>query len=143
MATEGPQARAAAAGAAPVFAGLIADAGTVVEVAEYRGHLIGLHQTALRAAHDAAPPGVQAELQRLYVQEPFTGRGVGTALLHAAEAAARQNGATVLWLTPWVHNRRALDFYAARGYRDHGLTWFHFEGENHENRVFARRLEEG
>jgi len=122
------------------FAELFGDANTRVEVAEYAGHLVGFSQTSLRAAHELAPPGVQAELCRLYVQEPFTGRAVGTALLRSAEDLASRSGADVLWLTPWVHNQRARAFYARRGYRDHGATVFRFEGEAHENRVVARTL---
>ena len=87
-----------------------------------------------------APPGNAAELFRLYVQEPFTARGIGSRLLRAAEDSAAERGATVLWLTPWVHNTRALRFYAHHGYADHGPTLFHLDGETHENRVLARVL---
>jgi len=111
-----------------------------VQVAEYDAHLIGFHQLSLRATHELAPPGVQAELVRLYVQEPFTACGVGSALLRSAEGLAAAQGADVLWLTPWVHNHRALGFYAARGFQDHGMTLFRFEGEAHENRVLAKAL---
>jgi hypothetical protein len=48
--------------------------------------------------------------------------------------------AEVLWITPWAHNYRALGFYASRGYKDYGLTYFTFEGESHENRVYAKSL---
>jgi len=123
-----------------VCARLLADPGTRVDVAEVDDHLVGFNQLTLRARHALAPRGTQAELYRLYVQEPFTGLGLGTALLRSAEAMAVQHGATVLWLTPWVHNHRALAFYARRGYRDHGPTLFRFEGEAHENRVLARRV---
>lgn len=109
-------------------------------VAEQDGHLVGFAQVTLGAAHDLAPPGPPAELLRLYVQEPFTGGGLGTRLLRAAEAAAAARGARVMWLTPWVHNQRARAFYAARGYVDQGLTWYRFEGESHENRLLARLL---
>ena len=108
--------------------------------AERAGHLVGFAQITLGAMHSLAPAGVQAELLRLYVQEPFTSQGVGTLLLAQAEGVARTAGATVLWLTPWVHNHRALQFYARRGYQDHGLTHFTFEGESHENRVVAKGL---
>jgi diamine N-acetyltransferase len=73
-------------------------------------------------------------------EAPFTGAQVGTRLLARAEDIATAAGAAVLWLTPWVHNHRALAFYARRGYQDHGLTHFMFEGESHENRLVAKRL---
>lgn len=92
------------------------------------------------ATHPLAPAGLQAELLRLYVQEPFTGRHIGSALLQRAEQRAADHGVQVLWLTPWVHNARALAFYERRGYHDCGLTRFRFEGETHDNRVVAKRL---
>jgi GNAT superfamily N-acetyltransferase len=122
------------------FARALEDPGTRIAVAERKGHLVGFAQVTLRATHGLAPPGVQAELLRLYVQEPFTGAKLGTQLLARVEQVAAAAGATVLWLTPWVHNRRARAFYAQRGYVDHGLTCFVFEGESHENRVVARLL---
>lgn len=113
---------------------------TRVVVAEHDDHMVGFAQITLAARHELAPYGVQAELLRLYVQEPFTGRKVGTKLLTSAENLAAAAGATVLWLTPWVHNYRALAFYSRRGYGDFGLTLFNFEGESHENRLFAKSL---
>lgn len=118
----------------------IADSGSRMVVAELKRHLVGFAQVTLRARHELAPIGVQAELLRLYVQEPFTGVKVGTRLLARAERDAAAAGASVLWLTPWVHNHRALAFYARRGYEDHGLTYFTFEGESHENRLLAKAL---
>ena len=103
--------------------------------------MVGFAHVTLFACHELAPSGVQAELLRLYVQEPFTGVKVGTKLLAEAENLATSAGATVIWLTPWVHNHRALAFYARRGYRDFGLTYFTFEGESHENRVLAKLID--
>lgn len=109
--------------------------------AERAGHLVGFAHVTLGATHALAPAGAQAELLRLYVQEPFTGQGVGWLLLAQAEQVASRTGAGVMWLTPWVHNHRALQFYRRCGYQDHGATDFTFEGESHENRVFARTLQ--
>ncbi len=111
-----------------------------IVVAERTAHLVGFAQLTLGALCKLAPAGAQAELLRLYVQEPFTGSGLGTRLLAAAEAVALEGGVSLLWLTPWVHNHRAIAFYQRRGYTDHGMTWFHTEGESHENRVYARQL---
>lgn len=123
-----------------VFAEAIVSSGGYIAVAEVKGHMVGFAQVTFGAAHDLAPCGIQAELLRLYVQEPFTGAKVGTQLLAKAEHVALEAGADVLWLTPWVHNHRALAFYARRGYSDFGITCFTFEGESHQNRVLAKSL---
>lgn len=109
-------------------------------VAEADGHLIGFAQLGLEVAHEVVAAWRPAELERLYVQEPFTRRGIGSALLAWAEQTAADAGADVLWLTPWVHNRRALAFYHQLGYADIGSTWYRFEHERHENRVLVKRL---
>ena len=97
------------------FTNALMDDGSHIEVAEVKGHLVGFAQVTFDATHELSPAGTQAELLRLYVQEPFTKAKIGTRLLAAAERAASEAGATVLWLTPWVHNHRALAFYARRG----------------------------
>jgi diamine N-acetyltransferase len=122
------------------FSQLLDDPQTRLICAERVGHLVGFAQVTFCATHALAPCGAQAQLSRLYVQEPFTAQGVGTLLLSQAERAARAAGATVLWLKAWVHNHRAVQYYGRRGYQDHGPTLFTFEGESHENRVFARSL---
>jgi diamine N-acetyltransferase len=122
------------------IAALLARNDTRLLVAEDDGHLIGFAQVTPGAAHDCVTSAAPAELDRLYVQEPYTGHGVGRALLQAAEACASDAGAADLWLTPWVHNHRALRFYARCGYADCGTEWFHMHGEQHENRVLSRRL---
>jgi ribosomal protein S18 acetylase RimI-like enzyme len=125
----------------PAMAALLARPDTTrVWVAEQDGHLIGFAQATLGTPQALAPAGHQAELDRLYVQEPFTGQGLGRALLQTAEQAMAQQGATVMWLTPWVHNHRALAFYARQGYADHGHVIFEMDGELVDNRVLATAL---
>ena len=143
-ATEGIRphiAREALDGYAPaVYQRLLQTPGIFILVAEQQGHLLGFAQVTMGTAHTLVDHPAPAELDRLYVQEPFTGRRLGQALLHAAEDEAARRGAGLLWLTPWVHNHRARHFYAREGYADVGLTWFEFEGERHENRLLTRPL---
>lgn len=122
------------------FETLLADPGQVFAVAEQGPNLLGFVQVQMQSPHELAPPGSAAEVVRLYVQEPFTGRKLGTALLEAGERLAREAGVDWVWLTPWIGNRRALGFYAARGYVDLGQTWYDIEGELHENRFLAKDL---
>lgn len=122
------------------MAALLARPGTQVHVAEAEGHLLGFAQTTLGTPQPLVDTPAPAELDRLYVQEPFTRHGLGRRLLQAAEGWAAGQGASGLWLTPWVHNHRARAFYAAQGYADVGATLFTMEGEPHENRVLWRAL---
>ncbi len=119
---------------------LIKAPNTALWVAERAGHLIGFAQWTLGTPHVLVQNERPAELDRLYVQEPFTRAGVGSALLRHVEAAAAQAGSTVLWLSPWVHNERALAFYARHGYVNLGLTTFVMDGEAVDNYVVAKSL---
>ncbi|SEL91997.1 Ribosomal protein S18 acetylase RimI [Roseateles sp. YR242] len=109
-------------------------------VAECEGHLVGLAQYTLRRPPPLAQPCEAAELDRLYVQEPFTGKGVGARLNARVEAECVSLGTTTLWLQAWTGNARALAFYARHGYADVGTTFFEMDGERHENRVLAKSL---
>ncbi|MBL8698225.1 MAG: GNAT family N-acetyltransferase [Alphaproteobacteria bacterium] len=109
-------------------------------IAERAGHVVGFAETTMRAPNARLPAATAAELNRLYVQERFTGRGVGAMLLAQSEAIAASSGATVLWLTAWAENPRALRFYARRGYAELGAGIFEFESDRYETRVFAKSL---
>ncbi len=73
------------------------------------------------------------EVDTLYVQEHFHGRGIGRALLDHAIGNAGER----LWLTAWAGNTQALGFYKAYGFADLGMTWHEFEEQKYENRILA------
>ena len=122
------------------FFELLARETTFITVAVRAEALVGFAQTTIGTTQALAPAGAPAELDKLYVQEPFTCRGVGTRLLRTQEAAAAEHGAAVLWLSPWVGNQRALRFYSKHDYEDYGLVYFHMGSHKIENRVYAKRL---
>ncbi|KPX50115.1 putative acetyltransferase [Pseudomonas syringae pv. helianthi] len=122
------------------FARLLAEPATPIIVAESQGHLIGFAQIKLRAAHPMLGVSTAAELQRLYVQERFTGCGAGRRLLDAAEQLAIADRASLLWATVWIGNPRALAFYPRRGYEVKGSPHYVFQSETHENRLFSKQL---
>jgi GNAT superfamily N-acetyltransferase len=125
----------------PAVSAMLATPGMRFILAERAGHLVGFAQLTLDAVHELMPHPPAAELNRLYVQERFTGRGLGKALLARAETLARAEGASTMWLTAWVGNARALAFYPRCGYQDFGPTIYEFRGEQHGNRLFAKALD--
>lgn len=118
----------------------IGQPGITFVVAESNGHLVGFAELTARARHELVDSAQASKLNRLYVQERFAGVGIGRALLACAEAHARAGGACRIWLTAWVGNARALEFYVRQGYRDLGSTVYEFQGEQYENRLFAKEL---
>jgi len=119
---------------------LLADAGVAIVLAERAGHLVGFAQLELGRTDSQVPAAAASELRRLYVQERFTGRGLGRELLRQAEKAAAARGADMLWLTAWEGNPRALLFYPRCGYEELGRTVYRFEGEDFPNRLFGKRV---
>jgi GNAT superfamily N-acetyltransferase len=122
------------------MAAALAAPGAEFIVAERAGHLVGFAELAHGAGHALVNAAPACELARLYVQEPFTGIGLGRRLLREAEARAAARGARVLWLHTWIGNARARAFYPRCGYADVGLTHYEFDGQRFENRAFARML---
>ena len=121
------------------IAALLAAADRRFIVAEIERHLIGFIQLRLRCGIDA-PAADVAKVERLYVQERFAARGIGTVLLARAENLAAREGMQRAWLTVWAGNDRALAFYRRRGYRDQGPATYTFEGDSYENRMFVKPL---
>ena len=137
----GPIAREALAlHSVAAYDALLADAGVTVLVAECDGNLVGFSQVRDGEGHAQVPEAAAAELRRLYVQEGFTGRGVGRDLLRQAEKAAAARGAEMLWLTAWEGNVRALAFYPRCGYEELGCTVYTIEGVDYPNRLFGKRV---
>jgi GNAT superfamily N-acetyltransferase len=122
------------------YEALLAEADVTILLAECAGHLVGFSQVRNGAGHALVAASAASELDRLYVQEPFTGRGVGRDLLRQAEKAAAARGAELLWLTAWEGNPRALQFYPRCGYEDLGATVYTIEGEDYPNRLFGKRV---
>ena len=122
------------------MAHIVADPNKLVLVVEQDDHLVGFSQVALHRDSEYCELPQQAELERLYIQEPFCRAGLGRRLLTETESQLGATGINALWLTTWVNNLRARHFYPKMAYADVGMTYFEMEGERHENRIFLKLL---
>jgi GNAT superfamily N-acetyltransferase len=123
------------------FAEILSQPRCAILLAEIDGHLIGFAQLTHDRTHDLLPPEAPTtELNRLYDQRPFLGRGIGKELLARAETLARSEGAHLLWLTAWTGNTSALRFYESQGYQDVGDSVDTFENDTYETRLLLKPL---
>lgn len=100
------------------YQALLADPAQQVLLALVGEQVVGYVHTLLR---ERLPipilvPVRFAVVDTLVVDEAFRRRGVGQALMSAAEAWARQNGAVNIELNVWVFNQPAVRLYEELGY---------------------------
>jgi ribosomal protein S18 acetylase RimI-like enzyme len=108
-------------------------------VAAHGGYVVGFLDLDFGSpCPDAAVTGV--EILRLYVQQAFQRRKVGRTLMSLAEERVRNAGHKATWLTAWVGNLRARDFYRTLGYKDVGSTQYVIGGQEYENRILVKEL---
>jgi GNAT superfamily N-acetyltransferase len=88
--------------------------GRVVLVAELGGEVIGcLSTSVMRVLHRPAPVG---RISMMVVDEALRGRGVGAALVRAAERALKERGCYMVEVTSHVRRTDAHRFYERLGY---------------------------
>ena len=81
-----------------------------------------------------------AEIQRLYVDAAWHGKGVAQALMASLLDAAAAGGADAAWLGVWERNPRAIAFYEKSGFARAGEHVFVVGKDRQRDLVLARRL---
>lgn len=81
-----------------------------------------------------------AEVERIYADRHWHGRGAGRALMAACVEQARAWGCDVLWLSVWERNPRAIAFYEKTGFRKVGRRIFQLGGDMQHDDVMAQSL---
>ncbi len=96
-----------------------------------KNHLLGFIVVNLDSFFEHEANGYEVDI--LYVQEHFHGKGIGQRLLKKIEVRFGAN----FWLSTWIHNEKAIGFYKSLGFKDIGQIHFKLGNELHENRVLA------
>jgi predicted N-acetyltransferase YhbS len=88
--------------------------GRLVLVAELDGEVVGcLSTSVMRVLHRPAPVG---RISMMVVDEALRGRGIGAALVRAAEEALAERGCRLVEVTSNVRRAEAHGFYERLGY---------------------------
>ena len=119
IAAEAPIDRQAKRG---VYASMINATDAAIFVADMSGRIVGMV--------GISGTGV-AELG-MYVATDLRRRGVGSALLEAAIAWAKEHGAYKISLDVWPHNEAARNLYRKYGFLEEGLLRKHYRRRNGE-----------
>jgi ribosomal protein S18 acetylase RimI-like enzyme len=120
----------------------LADGSRVVWIAlDSSGRAIGYVALRLDARTNGVVAERPAEVQRIYADRSWHGRGLGGALMAACVQQARAWGCDVLWLAVWERNPRAIAFYEKTGFRKVGRQTFVLGRDVQHDDVMALSLE--
>jgi GNAT superfamily N-acetyltransferase len=95
----------------------------LISVAEVDGEVVGMAEVVLLAdppEHQILVPRRSADIHTV-VLDGHRGRGIGAALVAAAERVAARHGATVTFANIFATNERAVAFYSAAGFGPRGI----------------------
>ena len=83
---------------------------------------------------------LQAQVQRVYVDEAWHRQGVGEMLINACIDQARTWHCDVLWLAVWDKNAGAIAFYMKMGFASAGVETFMLGADPQNDIVMARPI---
>jgi ribosomal protein S18 acetylase RimI-like enzyme len=64
------------------------------------------------------------EIERIYIDEHYHGKGVAQQMMELAFEKARQTSFDRVWLGVWEHNPKAIRFYTKYGFESYGKHIF-------------------
>ncbi|HNX15665.1 MAG TPA: GNAT family N-acetyltransferase, partial [Oscillospiraceae bacterium] len=80
------------------------------------------------------------ELERIYVDAKFQGRGLGRVLMEHAIEIARERKKSYVWLGVWEKNDKAIAFYQKNGFYKIGTHLFIMGDEEQIDYIMRRDL---
>jgi diamine N-acetyltransferase len=89
----------------------LADPSSVTLIAEIEGDFAGYARLKEGRPGVKIPGQHPLELVRIYAEQEYMGKGVGSSLMDACLEETKLRGYDSIWLGVWEQNRRAIRFY--------------------------------
>jgi ribosomal protein S18 acetylase RimI-like enzyme len=118
----------------------IGDPARTTLVCEAGGELVGYGQLREGKNPECVVGRHPIEIQRIYVDAAWHGKGIAQALMASLIEAASARGADVAWLGVWERNPRAIAFYAKSGFSPLGSHVFVVGTDPQTDLILGRSL---
>ena len=117
----------------------ILDNNKFIYIAEIDNHLIGCLEIAFNVK---CPVETETgpEIAVLYLLERYTGMGIGKTLLNRSLSLCDELKFISVWLTVYLKNEKAINFYLKQNFIDAGTTYFEMGGNRYENKIMIRKI---
>lgn len=109
-------------------------------IAEIGGELAGYAKLQENSTEECVSDANPIELQRLYVDKNFHGKGVARELMNECFAVAARKNYQTMWLGVWEFNYRAQKFYEKLGFQKVGTHVFQLGSDAQTDWVMEKKL---
>ncbi|MCZ4694858.1 GNAT family N-acetyltransferase [Ancylomarina euxinus] len=108
-------------------------------IVEKDGFMIAYCEIDLKAVHPESKLPMP-EMTAIYISEHFHGQGIGKSLLLEAEKQLFSRNQSSYWLSCFIENQNAIDFYNRMGFHSTSSIFFSMGNNEYENLVFDKEI---
>lgn len=101
--------------------------------------LIGYLKLNRGAAQTVLPNDQGLEIERIYIDQSYKGKGFGKLFIEKTVDLAKESGVKYIWLGVWEHNAPALRFYGKNGFITFSKHVFKL-GDDEQTDLLMKRL---
>lgn len=116
----------------------ISDPGYVTIVAEANGQLMAYAQLKWGKAPNCVAAKSPGEIQRLYVDKAFHGKGLAHELMSECLNIFKERNTDIAWLGVWESNPRAIAFYKKFNFQEVGEHIFSLGSDPQRDIILVR-----
>jgi diamine N-acetyltransferase len=120
----------------------LADPTSVTLIAEIEDNFAGYARLKEGRPSLEIPGQHLIEFVRIYAEQQYIGKGVGSTLMHACLEEANLRGCDSVWLGVWTQNQRAIRFYEKWGFVIIGTQEFRLGKDIQTDHVMYRKVKE-
>ncbi|WP_075341246.1 GNAT family N-acetyltransferase [Tenacibaculum agarivorans] len=107
----------------------------------YRNKLpVGYVKLVLNAESEFIENPSCCRLERIYVLDEFITQKLGLELFKTTVKKAQELNFDMMWLTVYIKNTRAINFYEKNGFEKVGSISFQINKQGYENPILAKKL---
>lgn len=118
----------------------LADENSTFFVAEINDEMLGYAKLQEHSTEECVSDANPIELQRLYVDKNFHGKGIAAELMDECLAEAERKNYRTMWLGVWEFNFRAQKFYEKIGFQKVGTHVFQLGSDAQTDWVMEKTL---
>ncbi len=101
---------------------------------------VGYTKLVLHATHKNIHSKKACRLEKIYILNDFIPQKIGQPFLNFIKKKAKEMQFDAMWLTVYIKNERAIQFYKKNEFKNIGTYNFSVNGKGYENILFLKNI---